>query len=313
MSQESAFQIKLVLQANRKYNNMGHKHLVLFMAVICQGVISMELEKLLVPSHAIRNTSVTLECHYNLQGETLYSVKWYKDGNEFYRYVPRNQPPAQVFPLPGVTVDLHNSTEYSVVLSSVQLSTSGLYRCEVSGEAPFFETVTEHAHMMVVALPKAGPEITGGHLRYNPNDLVNVTCTTKESKPAAQLHWMINGEPADPKYVKGPYKQFVGREGLETTSLNLQFVVQQKHFKRGNMKLKCLATIATVYTTNNEKSYEGERQIKGVMLASKETTTLSGSRADSMHSTGSASTFITKTTSVTKITIIAWLCLKGII
>lgn len=70
------------------------------------------------------------------------------------------------------------------------------------------------------ALPKAGPEITGGHLRYNPNDLVNVTCTTKESKPAAQLHWMINGEPADPKYVKGPYKQFVGREGLETTSLS---------------------------------------------------------------------------------------------
>lgn len=67
---------------------------------------------------------------------------------------------------------------------------------------------------------------------------------------------------------------------------DLQFIVQQKHFKRGNMKLKCLATIATVYTTNNEKSYEGERQIKGVMLASKETTTLSGSRADSMHSTG---------------------------
>jgi len=31
---------------------------------------------------------------------------------------------------------------------------------------------------------------------------------------------MINGEPADPKYVKGPYKQFVGREGLETTSLS---------------------------------------------------------------------------------------------
>lgn len=58
------------------------------------------------------------------------------------------------------------------------------------------------------------------------------------------------------------------------------------------MKLKCLATIATVYTTNNEKSYEGERQIKGVMLASKETTTLSGSRADSMHSTGKSRKYL---------------------
>lgn len=80
--------------------------------------------------------------------------------------------------------------------------------------------VSFHIFPSFAALPKSGPEITGGHLRYNPNDLVNVTCTTKESKPAAQLHWMINGEPADPKYVKGPYKQFVGREGLETTSLS---------------------------------------------------------------------------------------------
>jgi hypothetical protein len=43
-----------------------------------------------------------------LDDEILYSVKWYKDGNEFYRYVPRDMPPAQVFPLPGVTVDVRS-------------------------------------------------------------------------------------------------------------------------------------------------------------------------------------------------------------
>lgn len=47
-----------------------------------------------------------MECHYDLDGEALYSVKWYKDGNEFYRYVPRDMPPAQVFPLQGVLVDV---------------------------------------------------------------------------------------------------------------------------------------------------------------------------------------------------------------
>lgn len=45
---------------------------------------------------------------------------------------------------------MHNSSENVVVLSSVQLSSSGVYRCEVSGEAPSFETVTEHREMMVV-------------------------------------------------------------------------------------------------------------------------------------------------------------------
>lgn len=45
---------------------------------------------------------------------------------------------------------LHNSSSTVVLLSSVQLSSSGIYRCDVSGEAPSFQTVTEHREMMVV-------------------------------------------------------------------------------------------------------------------------------------------------------------------
>ncbi|XP_066146684.1 uncharacterized protein [Euwallacea fornicatus] len=287
--------------------------LVLLSAVIIQGVISLQLEKLLVPSHSIRHTDVTLECHYKLEEETLYSVKWYKDGHEFYRYVPRNQPPAQVFNLQGVTVDLHNSTDCSVVLSAVQLSTSGRYRCEVSGEAPYFETVTDHANMMVVAPPKGGPEITGGQPRYHVGDLVNVTCSSKESKPAAQLSWMINGEPADTRYIKGPFVQSVGREGLKTASLVLEFLAKPKHFKRGNMKLKCLATIETVYTNNNEKSYEGGRPQRGLVLESRGTVAPSGSRADRVHTTGSAATPSRLTSSAIKMIITSWLCLRGLL
>lgn len=41
-----------------------------------------------------------------MNGEALYSVKWYKDGYEFYRYVPRDHPPAQVFDQNGVNVDV---------------------------------------------------------------------------------------------------------------------------------------------------------------------------------------------------------------
>lgn len=59
-----------------------------------------------IPNHTVRDSSARLECHYALDQEVLYSVKWYKDGNEFYRYVPRDMPPAQVFPLPGVSIDV---------------------------------------------------------------------------------------------------------------------------------------------------------------------------------------------------------------
>ena len=48
-----------------------------------------------------------LSCNYDLEGEELYSVKWYKDGNEFYRFIPgeRDQK-VTVFSLPGVQVDV---------------------------------------------------------------------------------------------------------------------------------------------------------------------------------------------------------------
>lgn len=45
---------------------------------------------------------------------------------------------------------IHNSTERSVVLNSVNLMSSGRYRCEVSAEAPSFQTVSDHSDMLVI-------------------------------------------------------------------------------------------------------------------------------------------------------------------
>lgn len=38
--------------------------------------------------------------------ETLYSVKWYKDEEEFYRYVPRANPPQNSYNFDGIKVDV---------------------------------------------------------------------------------------------------------------------------------------------------------------------------------------------------------------
>ena len=41
-----------------------------------------------------------------MEGDILYSVKWYKDDLEFYRFVPNDRPKLQVFPQKGIHVDV---------------------------------------------------------------------------------------------------------------------------------------------------------------------------------------------------------------
>lgn len=60
----------------------------------CQGLLlfsdvvdSIRLDHVGVPSYAIQGKQAVLECPYDLEGSSLYSVKWYKNGREFFRYV----------------------------------------------------------------------------------------------------------------------------------------------------------------------------------------------------------------------------------
>ncbi|XP_012144886.1 cell adhesion molecule 2-like isoform X2 [Megachile rotundata] len=245
-----------------------------------------------IPQHVVLNETVLMRCNFNLDKETLYSVKWYKDGHEFYRYVPRDEPTVQTFRVTGVNVNTRDSTESAVVLNNVNLSSSGRYRCEVSAEAPAFQTVSDHADMTVVVLPDEGPRITGGRSRYKEGELVRMNCTSAPSKPAALLTWFINGEPADAQYLKGPHITSVDEKGLETAVLGLEFSVTNKHFKLGDMKLKCLATIASVYLQSNEESVEGdERIVKAPVMESRETRAQSHTRNDLTNGSQTATIF----------------------
>lgn len=62
--------------------------------------------RLNVPRAVRVGHSVTLGCDYDLEDAPLYSVKWYRDNDEFYRYVPKEEPPTRVFTLPGLNVDV---------------------------------------------------------------------------------------------------------------------------------------------------------------------------------------------------------------
>lgn len=47
--------------------------------------------------------SLRLSCDYDLEGVPLYSIKWYFDDQEFYRFVPKESPPTRVFPISDTT------------------------------------------------------------------------------------------------------------------------------------------------------------------------------------------------------------------
>ncbi|KAH8324387.1 hypothetical protein KR074_006545 [Drosophila pseudoananassae] len=232
---------------------------------------SLTMTEVTIPNHIMRLKSATLGCRYALNGESLYSVKWYKDGHEIYRYVPRDKPPGQAFPLPGVNIDLRNSSDTQILLRRVTLQSSGLYRCEVSGEAPAFNTVAESETMTVVVTPNHGPKITGGQPRYQIGDTVRVNCTSSPSKPACQLNWYINGEPVQKIHLRHFDKIVVNRDGLEMSRLGLEFRVRGYHFKHGDMKLKCVAKISSLYLQSNEESVESDRQQRAPALESRET------------------------------------------
>uniref|UniRef100_A0AAG5CV02 Ig-like domain-containing protein n=1 Tax=Anopheles atroparvus TaxID=41427 RepID=A0AAG5CV02_ANOAO len=251
---------------------------------------AVKITEMRVPKHAVKDRPVRLECLYDLEGETLYAVKWYKDGLEFYRYVPRDEPPARIFPQRGLNVKEHESTDNHVTLESIGHSASGKYRCEVSGEAPAFETVASDADMMVVVLPEKDPVISGGRPRYQLGEYVRVNCTSGRSKPAVQLMWYINSELADPTYVR-QYPTIVSLipDHLETSILGLEFRVKPKHFRHGDMKLKCLATISTVYWKSNEESVESDKPQKAPILESRKSGLTATTRADRVQA-GNGST-----------------------
>jgi len=59
-----------------------------------------------VPAYIFMGDSVQLFCDYDMQMDKLYSVTWYKDNEEFYRYVPTSNHLKHSYNMDGITVDV---------------------------------------------------------------------------------------------------------------------------------------------------------------------------------------------------------------
>ncbi|XP_076310255.1 nephrin-like isoform X2 [Tachypleus tridentatus] len=209
-----------------------------------------------VPTAVNIGDPVWLNCTFDLESDQLYSVKWYKNNVEFYCYLPSNDPPAQIYNLLGVYVDLSHCDLGNVLLSRSDLNTGGTYQCEVSTEAPTFETERAERELHVYVLPKEAPKITGTKSQYSIGDKVEINCLAAPSKPPALLQWFVN-DMEIPKENLCRRENIKHKNGLEASHMGLHFAVQPSHLWNGVLKFRCTAIISQVYSMSSEEIIVG--------------------------------------------------------
>lgn len=228
----------------------------------------------IIPVYKIRGENAQLYCHYDLEGDVLYSVKWYKDDEEFYRYMPESSSssssssnsPQSIFPRPGICVDPTNSNASRVVLTGLDFRSSGLYRCEVSVENTF-NTLNRFGRMLVVELPTSEPQIKGVREKYVSGEVLEANCTAGRSHPAATLTWHVNNKEVPRKYTHS-YAPELHADQLETSILGLRLLLEDAHFTDGTILLRCTATVAALDTRTDQDFLQMEpRPVEPLVLA----------------------------------------------
>ncbi|KAL3241453.1 hypothetical protein MRX96_002569 [Rhipicephalus microplus] len=219
-----------------------------------KGGTCLRLLRLDVPYVARRGEPVWLKCSYDLERDQLYSIKWYKNNVEIYRYLPSETPRVKVYNMPGIHIDVFRSNISDLYLNDTDLNSEGKYRCEVSAESPSFQTERAQQEMIMYVLPLEDPIIRGLRSQYQIGDPVNLTCSYGPSKPNASLTWYIN----DRKVPTGSEEvvengHFVDAETLWHAHSRVSFVAQASHFWHGTMEVRCASHSALPYFVSSEE------------------------------------------------------------
>lgn len=216
----------------------------------------LHIKNIIVPKFTQVGENVMLKCDYDLQHDILYSIKWYKDNQEFYRYVPMDEPPKQRFSVIGADTRLELSDKEHVHLHNISLASAGLYTCEVSTEAPRFRTQAVTMNMRVIHPPEAGPYLQGGRIGYRVGDLLDVNCSSPASHPKVLLKFYLNDEPVNEKNVL-KIDLTKAKDGLTPALSSYTLRIKRMHFKHGSLTLKCTADIYRTYYKSVKRTFQG--------------------------------------------------------
>ncbi|XP_011167028.2 cell adhesion molecule 2 isoform X2 [Solenopsis invicta] len=215
---------------------------LLFVMLLRQEVAALKLLHINVPAYTLRGGSAILECRYDRERDRLYGITWYKDHEVFYKYVLRDKN-SHIYDVNGVKVDRSRSDDHTVTLQDANLHASGVYKCEVNGEGPSFNTVSAEARMEVIALPQERPIITGEEKVYASGDVLALNCTSGKSHPAAKLRWFVNGQQVKPDSEK----VFTEQHGLYSTISSLLLELEPGHLASDKINVRCEATVQSTH------------------------------------------------------------------
>lgn len=78
-----------------------------FLLFFADFIVALKDVSVMIPQAVKRGSNALFTCNYDMENDTLYSVKWYKGKREFYRYTPKENPAMKVFPMTsGLNVEV---------------------------------------------------------------------------------------------------------------------------------------------------------------------------------------------------------------
>jgi len=179
--------------------------------LLVSGAATVRIRHMEVPDAVRAGTEVALNCDYDLQGQTLLTVKWYKGTHEFYRYHPGNYPDEKkYFALPRLFLNKQSCDDDTVVLRDVHADMSGYYTCEVT-TAGLYETVQEKQYLLVVQPPDSPPEIRGLPAELPMKKWLTIKCHLPWMNVKPTLEFYINGNKAKERNEKRVAQIISGR------------------------------------------------------------------------------------------------------
>ncbi|XP_069940472.1 uncharacterized protein [Cherax quadricarinatus] len=230
-----------------------------------RGTASLRIVKTQVPRKVQAGKTVQLACHFDLEGEKLYSLNWWRGSEQFFQFSPSSPEKVIVYDSKGITVDVERSGKNVVVLRNISHDSAGRYKCEVLAERPSFEKDAVINHMEVIDVPTLPPKMALNRLQWSPGEVLKANCTSSLARPPSQLVWYINGDKISPQHTRlvtpearlrssamglGVIED--GRGGLSQTS-ELTLVLRPTHFNPGGQAtLTCAATVPDVYHMTTE-------------------------------------------------------------
>ncbi|XP_057656130.1 uncharacterized protein LOC130893781 isoform X1 [Diorhabda carinulata] len=241
-------------------------------SLFIEGFWALKEMRIGVPEAALSGDTVTLSCEYNLEEVALYSIKWYWNDEEFYRYVPKESPPFRAFSVTfaDFNVDIIRSGSTEVTLRNISREMTGDYKCEVSADAPLFHTDIQAAHMIVLDPPRSNPKIIieeppESTMKIEIGKIIKAGCFAPwgpGNNLSPNVTWFLNDEPVKSDDLSAriyPAEVIVNKTIQEKiTKSTLEIVTKKLHFSRGILKVRCQESIYSVWKKSVERYFKEE-------------------------------------------------------